>query len=160
MDRAEKPRRQTMSLFDKICSQARKENSANHPVQAAMVATDFPNGKILAHVKLSTCKPATAAPESLVCFSSTTASITSVPIEIADESTVAPAHDPQDDRRFCRQCLNLRGRTCAIAAPGTLVSANRGYQPMLKVLHRCAGYLPNACDHDQRRGDVRWSMII
>lgn len=61
-----------------------------------------------------------------------------------------------DDRRTCSQCLNLRGRGCAIAKPGGLVSANLGYQPKPDTLQRCAGYLPNTTDHDQRAGRDRW----
>jgi len=61
-----------------------------------------------------------------------------------------------DDRRTCSQCLNLRGRACAIAKPGGLVSANLGYRPASATLQRCAGYLPNATDHDQRPGHERW----
>ena len=65
-----------------------------------------------------------------------------------------------DDRRRCTQCLNLRGRVCSVAIPGGLVSANRGYQPMRDVLQRCAGYLPNATDNDQRTGNERWPGLI
>ena len=65
-----------------------------------------------------------------------------------------------DDRRRCSQCLNLRGRVCSVAMPGGLVSANRGYQPMRDVLQRCAGYLPNATDNDQRTGNERWPGLI
>ena len=66
-----------------------------------------------------------------------------------------PAPFP-DDRRTCSQCLNLRGRACAIAKPGGLVSANLGYRPATATPHRCAGYLPNTTDHDQRPGRERW----
>ena len=62
----------------------------------------------------------------------------------------------EDDRRTCSQCLNLRGRACAIAKPGGLVSANRGYRPAADNLQRCAGYLPNTTDHNQRPGRKRW----
>lgn len=61
-----------------------------------------------------------------------------------------------DDRRTCSQCLNLRGRACAIAKPGGLVLANPGYRPATATLQRCAGYLPNTTDHDQRPGSERW----
>lgn len=65
-----------------------------------------------------------------------------------------------DDRRTCSQCLNLRGRACAIAKPGGLVSANLSYQPTTAVLQRCAGYLPNPNDPDQRPGRERWTGLI
>ena len=65
-----------------------------------------------------------------------------------------------DDRRFCAQCVNLRGEVCSIAGPGKLVSARAGYQPMCDVLHRCAGYLPNLRDSDQRIGSERWLGLI
>ena len=63
-----------------------------------------------------------------------------------------------DDRRTCSQCLNLRVWVCSIAKPerGTLVVANRGYRPAPDMLQRCAGYLPNATDTDQRPGWERW----
>ncbi len=48
-------------------------------------------------------------------------------------------------------------RTCAIAKPGGLVSsANPGYRPVPDTLKRCAGYLSNTTDHDQRPGCERW----
>jgi len=72
-----------------------------------------------------------------------------------------PKPDPfPDDRRQCSQCLNLRGRVCAIAKPGGLVSANLGYRPVPDTLQRCAGYLPNTTDHDQRPGRERWPALI
>ncbi|MBL8397246.1 MAG: hypothetical protein JNL84_03740 [Candidatus Accumulibacter sp.] len=61
-----------------------------------------------------------------------------------------------DDRRCCTQCLNLRGWVCGVATPGGLVSANRGYRPAPDTLQRCAGYLPNGSDKDQRAGRERW----
>lgn len=74
-------------------------------------------------------------------------------------AAVLPKPDPfPDDRRTCRQCLNLRGRACNIAKPerGALVVANVGYRPQSDTLKRCAGYLPNATDNDQRPGGERW----
>jgi hypothetical protein len=71
-----------------------------------------------------------------------------------------PKPDPfPDDRRCCSQCLNLRGRACTIARPGGLVSANLGYRPAIATLQRCAGYLPNTTDHDQRPGRERWPEL-
>lgn len=71
-------------------------------------------------------------------------------------TSVLPTVADSDDRRLCTQCLNLRGRVCSIAGPSKLVSARQGYQPMRDTLHRCAGYLPNANDNDQRPGRERW----
>lgn len=69
------------------------------------------------------------------------------------ERDTGRAGDDPDDRRFCTQCLNLRGGVCIIAKPGGLVSAIVGYRPALpNMLQRCAGYLPNARDTDQRTG--------
>jgi hypothetical protein len=46
-----------------------------------------------------------------------------------------------DDRRCCNQCGNLRAGVCAIASPGGVVSANRGYRPAAQdAPRRCAGY--------------------
>ena len=69
-----------------------------------------------------------------------------------------PTVADSDDRRQCTQCQNLRGRACSIAKPqaGALVVANVGYRPQPDTLHRCAGYLPNATDNDQRPGGERW----
>lgn len=74
---------------------------------------------------------------------------------IAEDRGIAIS-ETEDDRRTCSQCLNLQGRTCAIAKPGGLVSANRGYQPATGTLQRCAGYLANAFDRGQRPGRERW----
>lgn len=65
----------------------------------------------------------------------------------------------EDDRRRCRQCLNLRGDVCSIAKPGGLVSANRGYRPV-NLPMRCAGYSPKAGDTNQRAGAVRWPGLV
>lgn len=79
-------------------------------------------------------------------------------IAVDRNSSTLPTIADTDDRRTCSQCLNLRGRVCGIAKPqaGALVVANVGYQPMRDVLHRCAGYQPNATDNDQRTGGERW----
>lgn len=61
----------------------------------------------------------------------------------------------EDDRRRCRQCLNLRGAVCSIAAPGGLVSASKGYRPA-NLPMRCAGYSPSLREADQRTGAERW----
>lgn len=65
-----------------------------------------------------------------------------------------------DDRRFCKQCQNLKGSVCGVAGPGMLVSARQGYQPILDVPHRCSGYFPNTKDFDQRTGGERWPQLI
>ena len=68
-----------------------------------------------------------------------------------------PKPDPfPDDRRTCRQCMNLRGRVCSVASPGGIVSANRGYAPDTDTMQRCNGYLPDPTDEDQRPGTTRW----
>ncbi len=78
--------------------------------------------------------------------------------ENQDELPVDRNRLETEDRRACSQCLNLRGRVCAIAKPqaGSLVVANVGYRPQPDTLQRCAGYLPNATDNDQRSGGERW----
>lgn len=66
-----------------------------------------------------------------------------------------------DERRRCSQCGNLRSGVCVVARPGGLVSAIVGYRPALPgVLHRCAGYPPNASDTDQRSGRERCPGLI
>ena len=79
-------------------------------------------------------------------------------IAVDRNSSTLPTIADTDDRRTCSQCLNLRGRACAIAKPeaGALVVANVGYRPQPDPLHRCVGYLPNATDNDQRPGGERW----
>lgn len=79
-------------------------------------------------------------------------------INVDRNSSILPTVADTDDRRQCSQCLNLRRRDCAIAKPqaGALVVANLGYRPQPDTLHRCAGYLPNATDNDQRPGGERW----
>jgi hypothetical protein len=79
-------------------------------------------------------------------------------IAVDRNSSILPTVADTDDRRPCTQCLNLRGRACAIAKPerGALVVANVGYHPQPDTLHRCAGYQPNATDNDQRPGGERW----
>lgn len=63
----------------------------------------------------------------------------------------------EDDRRRCRHCLNLsKAGTCAVASPGGLVSARRGYEPIQGIPRRCEGYRPNEEDPDQRPGAERW----
>lgn len=71
----------------------------------------------------------------------------------------ADSEDRRDDRRRCSQCRNLRGRTCTIAKPGGLVSANRGYQPAADTLQRCTGYSPPLTGNDQRNGRERWPIL-
>ncbi len=61
----------------------------------------------------------------------------------------------EDDRRRCRQCLNLKGEACSIAKPGGLVSASKGYRPAHLPM-RCAGFSPSHRDKDQRAGADRW----
>ncbi|MDD2743386.1 MAG: hypothetical protein PHV02_14050 [Rhodocyclaceae bacterium] len=79
-------------------------------------------------------------------------------ITVDRNSSILPTIADTDDRHTCSQCLNLRGRVCAIAKPqaGSLVVANVGYRPQADTMHRCAGYLPNATDNDQRTGGERW----
>jgi hypothetical protein len=83
-------------------------------------------------------------------------------IAVDRNSSILPTITDTDDRRQCTQCLNLRGRVCGIAKPqaGALVVANVGYRPQPDTLQRCAGYLPNATDNDQRLGGERWPGLI
>ena len=89
----------------------------------------------------------------------------------ADSESVAPARhqveldDPEIavvtwhdiDLRCCALCLNrLPNGICRVAAPGGLVSANRGYRPDPGMLLRCAGYCPGPDDSDPRLGYERW----
>jgi hypothetical protein len=98
---------------------------------------------------------------SLIAFLSdaeTDASENRAEIAVHRNSSILPTVADTDDRRQCSQCLNLRGRACGIAKPerGALVVANVGYRPQPDTPHRCAGYLPNATDNDQRLGGERW----
>ena len=71
------------------------------------------------------------------------------------EATKQAADD--DDRRTCCQCGNLSVTgACAVAKPGGLVSANRGYRPPADTPQRCIGFLSLPTDPDQRTGAQRW----
>ena len=61
-----------------------------------------------------------------------------------------------DDRRTCKQCLNLEDRSCIVARPGGVVSARRWYEPVADILQRCPGYRPSQDDPNQRLGTERW----
>jgi len=55
--------------------------------------------------------------------------------------TRLPRSDGADDRSACVECRNLSGTICAIAKPGGVVSARKGYQPALQdVVQRCNGF--------------------
>lgn len=45
-----------------------------------------------------------------------------------------------DGLHLCPECVNYQGRTCAIAKPGGLVSARRGYEPVPDLLRHCEGF--------------------
>lgn len=67
------------------------------------------------------------------------------------------AEVPQDDRRTCRQCINLaRSGRCLAAARGERAATGRHYTPPPDRLHRCDGYAPGADDPDRRGGRERW----
>lgn len=82
--------------------------------------------------------------------------VLSDPADVLPDAETVDSPETEDDRRFCTQCLNLRGRACTVARLGGPVSARRGYEPVREMLHRCAGYAPNATDADQRTGHERW----
>jgi hypothetical protein len=67
-----------------------------------------------------------------------------------------PKPDPfPDDRRACKQCVNLIARQCQAAKRGEIV-ASRNYEPVRDLLRRCEGYAPGAADTDRRPGRERW----
>lgn len=60
-----------------------------------------------------------------------------------------------DDRRTCRQCLNLqRNGVCGAAEP------RRHYAPEPDLLRRCENYRPDGRDADKRPGRVRWPGLL
>ncbi len=62
--------------------------------------------------------------------------------------------EPEDDRRYCRQCQQLSlGGFCR-----SEVTA-RGYEPLDHLPRRCAGYLPEPEEEDQRTGAQRWPSL-
>ena len=77
-------------------------------------------------------------------------------VDVLPDAETVDSPETEDDRRLCTQCLNMRWRTCTVARLGGPVSARRGYEPVRDMLHRCAGYAPNATDADQRTGHDRW----
>jgi hypothetical protein len=68
--------------------------------------------------------------------------IAALPIAAADD----------DDRRACRQCLNLDGAQCQAIR----FASKRLYQPAPDIPRRCADYAPGPDDRDQRQGFERW----
>ena len=66
-----------------------------------------------------------------------------------------------DDRRTCRQCLNLaRNGRCLAAGRGEIPMTSRQYAPDPDQWQRCIGYAPGADDSNQRPGDKRYSLKI
>jgi hypothetical protein len=71
-----------------------------------------------------------------------------------------PGPDTWDDRRTCRQCVNLaRSGRCLAAGRGELAVTSRDYRPPPDRLHRCEGYIPGADDPDRRAGRERWPAL-
>ncbi len=63
-----------------------------------------------------------------------------------------------DDRRTCKQCLNLVARKCLAAQRGE-IAASRNYEPITDLLQRCVGYSPRPEDPDRRHGRERWQGL-
>ncbi len=62
--------------------------------------------------------------------------------------------ETDDERRYCRQCQHLSlGGICR-----SDVTA-RGYEPLDHLPRRCAGYLPEPEEQDQRTGTQRWPSL-
>lgn len=82
----------------------------------------------------------------------------------AAEAASAPAALPGidaperagDDRRRCRECLNLATNGRCLAAARRDIIASRTYAPAPDLLRRCEGFKPPANDPDQRPGRDRW----
>jgi hypothetical protein len=64
-------------------------------------------------------------------------------------------YDATDDRRACRDCLNLSAGRCLAAQRGEII-ASRTYRPDTDRLRRCSGYRPSVDDADRRTGRERW----
>jgi hypothetical protein len=65
-----------------------------------------------------------------------------------------------DDRRTCRQCLNLSSwGKCLAAARGELPLVSLRYEPIADRLERCVRYSPTANDADRRPGRERDSGL-
>jgi hypothetical protein len=113
------------------------------------------------NIRLATYPDAVAA-EPIAEMPGNLPSIFQAEIAVDRNSFILPTIADTDDRRTCSQCLNLRGRICGIAKPEAraLVVANAGYRPQADTLHRCAGYLPDTNDTDQRPGGERWLGLI
>jgi hypothetical protein len=86
--------------------------------------------------------------------------------ETAEAQATAETHSrasetAADNRRRCSECQHHHmGRWCAIAQPGGLVSAARGYEPVLGIPRRCEGFMPLPDDPDQRPGMERWPGLL
>lgn len=81
----------------------------------------------------ATFSPEVTHAEALACYPDAVAA------EPVRSETSTP--DDTDDRITCRQCSSLSySGVCSVAAPGGVVSANRGYRPDRDLLQRCEGY--------------------
>ena len=64
-----------------------------------------------------------------------------------------------DDRRTCRQCLNLTRRGLCLAARRGEIAEIRNYEPSRDFPRRCEGYAPGPDDPDRRTGRERWLVL-
>lgn len=65
-----------------------------------------------------------------------------------------------DDRRTCRQCLNLTVCGGCLAAQRGELNALSTYEPIQDLPQRCEGYLPDEDDWDSRPGWLRWPGLV
>ena len=61
-----------------------------------------------------------------------------------------------DNRRRCRECLNLATNGRCLAAARRDIIASRTYAPAPDLLRRCEGFKPLPGDPDQRPWWDRW----
>jgi len=64
-----------------------------------------------------------------------------------------------EQRRSCTQCTNLMPTGVCLAARRGEIKAGSTYRPVLDILRRCTGYMPNYDDHDRRTGNERWPSM-
>lgn len=81
--------------------------------------------------------------------------------EVADYGGETAAREREgDNRRRCRECVNLGERGVCLAAYRREIVASRSYTPIRDILRRCEGFAPMPDDPDQRHGRDRWPGLI
>ena len=131
---------------DALAAVATAQQVAELRALVAIVAADWPESERDAALAVALADPEAA----LVSFRA-----------LAATATLATTATGSDDRRTCRQCMNLSpGGRCLAAWRGERIgNAGRDYSPVSDLPHRCEGYAPQPGEADQRTGLERWPAL-